>query len=190
MTQFWMKALQTQSGTRQRVRFGLRVHSVYRLARRCKQRPRRHHHPIRHHDTPIRWCVYALNADFRLNMPQQLQDAINHGTPVSFSSGNSNQSPALVLVKRKFSIHQPRTTHFVQQPPRGTASIPASISTATTRSTKPCSMSPASSQWRVLWPNQYSAGEPLEGSVRITNLNTSRLPRTYQLNSLTNKVGA
>ena len=28
--------------------------------------------------------VYALNADFRLNMPQQLQDAINHGTPVSF----------------------------------------------------------------------------------------------------------
>ena len=42
------------------------------------------------------------------------------------------------------------------------------------------------SQWRVLWPNQYSAGEPLEGSVRI-NLNTSRLPRTYQLNSLTNQ---
>ena len=28
--------------------------------------------------------VYALNADFRLSMPQQLQDAINHGTPVSF----------------------------------------------------------------------------------------------------------
>ena len=28
--------------------------------------------------------VYALNADFRLSLPNQLKDAINHGTPLSF----------------------------------------------------------------------------------------------------------
>lgn len=33
--------------------------------------------------------VYALNADFRLSLPNQLKDAINHGTPCLFKS-NSN----------------------------------------------------------------------------------------------------
>ena len=28
---------------------------------------------------------YSVNADFRFSMPQQLQDAINHGTPITFT---------------------------------------------------------------------------------------------------------
>ena len=130
--------------------------------------------------------VYALNADFRLSMPQQLQDAINHGTPVSFQV--------------EFNINRPRW-YWSNENLASTSREQRISFNSLTREYRVSSGSDQYryntlneallnvsrvSQWRVLWPNQYSAGEPLEGSVRI-NLNTSRLPRTYQLNSLTNQ---
>ena len=130
--------------------------------------------------------VYALNADFRLSMPQQLQDAINHGTPVSFQV--------------EFNINRPRW-YWSNENLISTGREQRISFNSLTREYRVVSGSnqyryntlneallnvSRVSQWRVLWPTQYSSGEPLEGSVRIY-LNTSKLARTYQLNSLTNQ---
>ena len=130
--------------------------------------------------------VYALNADFRLSMPQQLQDAINHGTPVSFQV--------------EFNINRPRW-YWSNENLASTSRDQRISFNSLTREYRVSSGSDQYryntlneallnvsrvSQWRVLWPTDYTSGEPLEGSVRIY-LNTSKLPRTYQLNSLTNQ---
>ena len=130
--------------------------------------------------------VYALNADFRLSMPQQLQDAINHGTPVSFQV--------------EFNINRPRW-YWSNENLASTSREQRISFNSLTRESRVSSGSDQYryntlneallnvsrvSQWRVLWPTDYTSGEPLEGSVRIY-LNTSKLPRTYQLNSLTNQ---
>ena len=130
--------------------------------------------------------VYALNADFRLSMPQQLQDAINHGTPVSFQV--------------EFNINRPRW-YWSNENLASTSREQRISFNSLTREYRVSSGSDQYryntlneallnvsrvSQWRVLWPTDYTSGEPLEGSVRIY-LNTSKLPRTYQLNSLTNQ---
>ena len=130
--------------------------------------------------------VYALNADFRLSMPQQLQDAINHGTPVSFQvEFNINRPRWYWSNENLISTSREQRISFNSLTREYRVSSGVNQYRYNTLNEALLNVSRIS-QWRVLWPNQYDAGEPLEGSVRIY-LNTSRLPRTYQLNSLTNQ---
>lgn len=130
--------------------------------------------------------VYALNSDFRLSMPQQLQDAINHGTPVSFQvEFNINRPRWYWSNENLISSSREQRISFNSLTREYRVSSGVNQYRYNTLNEALLNVSRVS-QWRVLWPNQYNVGEPLEGSVRIY-LNTSRLPRTYQLNSLTNQ---
>lgn len=130
--------------------------------------------------------VYALNADFRLSLPQQLQDAINHGTPVSFQvEFNLNRPRWYWSNEDVVSISREQRVSFNSLTREYRVSAGANQYRYNTLNEALLNVSRVS-QWRVLWPSQYNSGEPLEGSVRIY-LNTSKLPRTYQLNSLTNQ---
>ena len=130
--------------------------------------------------------VYALNADFRLSMPQQLQDAINHGTPVSFQvEFNINRPRWYWSNENLISTSREQRISFNSLTREYRVTSGANQYRYNTLNEALLNVSRVS-QWRVLWSNQYDAGEPLEGSVRIY-LNTTKLPRTYQLNSLTNQ---
>ena len=130
--------------------------------------------------------VYALNADFRLSMPQQLQDAINHGTPVSFQvEFNINRPRWYWSNENLISTSREQRISFNSLTREYRVTSGANQYRYNTLNEALLNVSRVS-QWRVLWPSQYDAGEPLEGSVRIY-LNTAKLPRTYQLNSLTNQ---
>ena len=130
--------------------------------------------------------VYALNADFRLSMPQQLQDAINHGTPVSFQvEFNINRPRWYWSNENLISTSREQRISFNSLTREYRVTSGANQYRYNTLNEALLNVSRVS-QWRVLWSNQYDAGEPLEGSVRIY-LNTAKLPRTYQLNSLTNQ---
>lgn len=130
--------------------------------------------------------VYALNADFRLSMPQQLQDAINHGTPVSFQvEFNINRPRWYWSNENLISTSREQRISFNSLTREYRVTSGANQYRYNTLNEALLNVSRVS-QWRVLWPNQYNVGEPLEGSARIY-LNTAKLPRTYQLNSLTNQ---
>ena len=119
-------------------------------------------------------------------MPQQLQDAINHGTPVSFQVEFNINRPRwywsnenLISTSREQRISFNSLTREYRVVSGSNQYRYNTLNEALLNVSRV-------SQWRVLWPTQYSSGEPLEGSVRIY-LNTSKLARTYQLNSLTNQ---
>lgn len=185
MTHFWMKALRHHA-TRERV-FGLVcafILSIGLLGMTNSARAEintQYATMTRHADG-----VYALNADFRLSMPQQLQDAINHGTPVSFQVEFNVNRPRwywsnenLISTSREQRISFNSLTREYRVVSGSNQYRYNTLNEALLNVSRV-------SQWRVLWPTQYSSGEPLEGSVRIY-LNTSKLARTYQLNSLTNQ---
>ena len=130
--------------------------------------------------------VYALNADFRLSLPNQLQDAVNHGTPLSFQVEFklarprwywSNEDMITVTREQRISYNsltqEYRVTTGVSQYRYNTLNE-ALLNVSRI------------SQWRILSPDQLQTGEQYQASLRIY-LNTSKLPRTYQLNSLTNQ---
>lgn len=130
--------------------------------------------------------VYALNADFRLSMPQQLQDAINHGTPVSFQVEFRVNRPRWYWSNEDIlSVSREQRVSFNSLTREYRVVTGVNQYRYNTLNEALLNVSRVS-QWRVLSSSQYSSGEPLEGSVRIY-LNTNKLPRTYQLNSLTNQ---
>lgn len=130
--------------------------------------------------------VYALNADFRLSLPNQLQDAVNHGTPLSFQVEFKLARPRwywsnedMITVTREQRI----SYNSLTQEYRVTTGV--SQYRYSTLNEALLNVSRIS-QWRILSPDQLQTGEQYQASLRIY-LNTSKLPRTYQLNSLTNQ---
>ncbi|MBS1174258.1 MAG: hypothetical protein H6R05_389 [Burkholderiaceae bacterium] len=130
--------------------------------------------------------AYALNADFRLSLPNQLQDAINHGTALSFQVEFKLGRPRwywsnedMITVNREQRISYNSLTREYR------VSTGASQYRYSTLSEALLNVSRIS-QWRILSPNQLQTGEQYQASLRMY-LNTSKLPRTYQLNSLTNQ---
>jgi hypothetical protein len=130
--------------------------------------------------------AYALNADFRLSLPNQLQDAINHGTALSFQVEFklarprwywSNEDMLTVSREQRISYNSLTreyrvTTGIAQYRYNSLSEALLNVSRV--------------SQWRISSPNQLQTGEPYQASLRMY-LNTAKLPRTYQLNSLTNQ---
>ena len=130
--------------------------------------------------------TYALNADYRLNLPQQLQDAINHGTPVSFQVEFRINRPRWYWSSETLnSFGREQRVSFNSLTREYRVTLGSEQYRYKTLYEALLNVSRVS-QWRVLSPSQYTPGEQLEGSVRIY-LNTSKLPRSYQLNSLTNQ---
>ena len=130
--------------------------------------------------------VYALNADFRLSLPQQLQDAVNHGTPLSFQVEFSMARPRwywsnedIISTSREQRISYNSLTREYR------VSLGANQYRYNTLNEALLNLSRVS-QWRVVSPSQFQIGEQYEASIRIY-LNTHKLPRTYQLNSYTNQ---
>ena len=130
--------------------------------------------------------AYALNADFRLSLTNQLQDAINHGTALSFQVEFklarprwywSNEDMLTVSREQRISYNSLTreyrvTTGIAQYRYNSLSEALLNVSRV--------------SQWRISSPNQLQTGEPYQASLRMY-LNTAKLPRTYQLNSLTNQ---
>ncbi|MGL4766658.1 MAG: DUF4390 domain-containing protein [Formosimonas sp.] len=128
--------------------------------------------------------AYAVNADFRFSLPNQLQDAVNHGTALYFTVDYQLARPrwywtdeAVVSAQREYRISYNSLT---QQYRVAVGSDQYRFNTLS----ESILFASRSSQWRVLGSSQYTSGEQYEASVRMM-LNTSKLPRTYQLNSLT-----
>lgn len=128
--------------------------------------------------------AYAVNADFRFSLPNQLQEAINHGTPIYFTVDFQLARPRwywanedIVSARREYRISFNSLTQQYRVAVGSDQYRFNTLSESILFASRP-------SQWRVLGANQYSAGEQYEASIRMT-LNTSKLPRTYQLNALT-----
>lgn len=130
--------------------------------------------------------VFALNADFRLSLPPQLQDAINHGTSLSFQVEFALSRPRwywsdedVISATREQRISYNSLTREYRVTFGSAQYRYATLGEAMLNLSRV-------SQWRVVSPDQISLGEPYQASVRMY-LNTARLPRMYQLNSLTNQ---
>ena len=130
--------------------------------------------------------VYALNADFRLSLPNQLKDAINHGTPLSFQVEFKLARPRwywsnedMITVNREQRVSYNSLTREYRVTTGTSQYRYSTLSEALLNVSR-------ISQWRILSPNQLQTGEQYQASLRVY-LNTSKLPRTYQLNSLTNQ---
>ena len=130
--------------------------------------------------------VYALNADFRLSLPNQLKDAINHGTPLSFQVEIKLARPRwywsnedMITVNREQRVSYNSLTREYRVTTGTSQYRYSTLSEALLNVSR-------ISQWRILSPNQLQTGEQYQASLRVY-LNTSKLPRTYQLNSLTNQ---
>ena len=127
---------------------------------------------------------YSVNADFRFSMPQQLQDAINHGTPITFTFDFELSRPRwywasedVVSARRDYRISYNSLTQQYRVAAGSDQYRFNTLSECILFASRP-------SQWRVLGNGQYTSGEQYDAAIRMS-LNTSRLPRTYQLNSLT-----
>ncbi|TDR31295.1 DUF4390 domain-containing protein [Hydromonas duriensis] len=127
---------------------------------------------------------YAVNADFRFSMPQQLQEAINHGTPITFTVEFELARPRwywtnedVVSARRDYRISYNSLTQQYRVAVGADQYRFSTLSECVLFASRP-------SQWRVLSSNQMNTGEQYNASIRMS-LNTARLPRTYQLNSLT-----
>ena len=130
--------------------------------------------------------VYALNADFRLSLPNQLQDAINHGTPLIFQVEFTLARPRwywtnadVISVSREHRISYNSLTREYRVATGATQYRYNTLNEALLNVSR-------ISQWRIINPSQVQSNEPYQASLRIY-LNTSKLPRAYQLNSLTNQ---
>lgn len=127
---------------------------------------------------------YAVNADFRFSMPQQLQDAINHGTPITFTVDFELSRPRwywanedVISTRRDYRISYNSLTQQYRVAAGSDQYRFNTLSECILFASRP-------NQWRVLGSDQYTSGEQYDAAIRMS-LNTSRLPRTYQLNSLT-----
>lgn len=127
---------------------------------------------------------YAVNADFRFSMPQQLQDAINHGTPVYFTVEFELARPRwywaaedVVSARREYRISYNSLTQQYRVAVGSDQNRFATLSECILFASR-------ANQWRVLSNDEFETGEQYNASIRMY-LNTAKLPRTYQLNSLT-----
>ncbi|AXF84817.1 hypothetical protein DTO96_100527 [Ephemeroptericola cinctiostellae] len=127
---------------------------------------------------------YSVNADFRFAMPQQLQDAINHGTPITFTVDFELSRPRwywanedVVSARRDYRISYNSLTQQYRVAADSDQYRFNTLSECILFASRP-------NQWRVLGSDQYTSGEQYDAAIRLS-LNTSKLPRTYQLNSLT-----
>ena len=127
---------------------------------------------------------YAVNADFRFSLPNQLQEAVNHGTAIFFTVDYQLGRPRwywanedIVSAQREYRISYNSLTQQYRVAVGADQYRFNTLSESILFASRP-------SQWRVLNSSQYTRGEQYEASIRMT-LNTSKLPRTYQLNSLT-----
>ena len=127
---------------------------------------------------------YSVNADFRFSMPQQLQDAINHGTPITFTVDFELSRPRwywanedVVSARRDYRISYNSLTQQYRVAADSDQYRFNTLSECILFASRP-------NQWRVLGSDQYTSGEQYDAAIRLS-LNTSKLPRTYQLNSLT-----
>ena len=127
---------------------------------------------------------YSVNADFRFSMPQQLQDAINHGTPITFTVDFELSRPRwywanedVVSARRDYRISYNSLTQQYRVAADADQYRFNTLSECILFASRP-------NQWRVLGSDQYTSGEQYDAAIRMS-LNTSKLPRTYQLNSLT-----
>lgn len=127
---------------------------------------------------------YSVNADFRFSMPQQLQDAINHGTPITFTVDFELSrrrwywaNEDVISTRRDYRISYNSLTQQYRVAAGSDQYRFNTLSECILFASRP-------NQWRVLGSDQYTSGEQYDAAIRMS-LNTSRLPRTYQLNSLT-----
>jgi hypothetical protein len=128
--------------------------------------------------------AYALNADFRIILPNQLQNAVMHGTPLFFVMEYSMARPRwywsdedVVSARRESRVSYNSLTQQYR------VVIGADQYRFNTLNEAVLYASRAT-QWRLIRANQYVTGEQYDASVRLY-LNTSKLPQAYQLNSLT-----
>ena len=127
---------------------------------------------------------YSVNADFRFSMPEQLQDAINHGTPITFTVDFELSrrrwywaNEDVISTRRDYRISYNSLTQQYR--------VAAGSDQYRFNTRSECILfASRPNQWRVLGSDQYTSGEQYDAAIRMS-LNTSRLPRTYQLNSLT-----
>ena len=129
---------------------------------------------------------YSVNADFRFSMPQQLQDAINHGTPITFTVDFELSrrrwywaNEDVISTRRDYRISYNSLTQQYRVAAGSDQYRFNTLSECILFASRP-------NQWRVLGSDQYTSGEQYDAAIRMS-LNTSRLPRTYQLNSLTHQ---
>lgn len=129
---------------------------------------------------------YALNADFRVNLPNQLQEAINHGTALTFRVEFTLTRPRwywtdedIITISREQRISYNSLTREYRVSNDNNQTRYNTLSEALLNVSRV-------SQWKVIGPNQVASYEPYQASVRIY-LNTNKLPRTYQLNALTHQ---
>jgi hypothetical protein len=127
---------------------------------------------------------YAVNADFRLSLPTQLQEAVNHGTALFFNVEYQLARPrwygldeGIVSARREYRISYNSLTQQYRVAVGNDQYRFKTLSEALLFASRP-------NQWRVVDSSQLSIGESYEASIRMY-LNTSKLPRTYQLNALT-----
>ena len=127
---------------------------------------------------------YSVNADFRFSMPEQLQDAINHGTPITFTVDFELSrrrwywaNEDVISTRRDYRISYNSLTQQYRVAAGSDQHRFNTLSECILFASRP-------NQWRVLGSDQYTSGEQYDAAIRMS-LNTSRLPRTYQLNSLT-----
>lgn len=130
--------------------------------------------------------AYALNAYFRINLPNQLRDAVNHGTPIYFTLDFALSRPRwywseedVVTVQREYRISYNSLTQQYRVAAGNKQYRFNTLNESIRFTSNP-------SQWRVLGVNKYSIGEQYDARIRMT-LNTTKLPQAYQLNSLTNQ---
>lgn len=130
--------------------------------------------------------AYALNSYFRINLPNQLKDAINHGTPIYFTLDFTLSRPRwywsaedVVTTQREYRISYNSLTQQYRVAVGENQHRFRTLNESILFTSNP-------NQWRTLEKNKYSIGEPYDVRVRM-ELNTNKLPQTYQLNSLTNQ---
>lgn len=127
---------------------------------------------------------YAVNADFRLSLPTQLQNAVNHGTPLFFNVEYRLSRPRwygldedIVSARREYRISYNSLTQQYRVAVGNDQYRFNTLSESILFTSRP-------NQWRVVDASQLTVGESYQASIRMF-LNTSKLPRTYQLNALT-----
>ena len=127
---------------------------------------------------------YAVNADFRFSLPTQLQDAVNHGTALYFTAEYRLARPRwyglnedIISAKREYRVSYNSLTQQYRVAVGADQYRFDTLSASILFASRP-------SQWRVVGAGQLDTNQPYEASIRMS-LNTSNLPRTYQLNALT-----
>jgi hypothetical protein len=129
---------------------------------------------------------WLLSADFALSLPARLEDAVNRGVALQF------------LVE--FELSRPRWYWFDESVAAGSLSYRLSYHALTreyrlarsgfaqTFQSLPEALAAMSRVrgWRVLEPDQVRPGNDYDARVRM-RLDTSQLPKPFQVNALTNR---